>query len=146
MRILILHHVETCWADTMFRHFGVDFDDYLQKVQNHLDDTCYDKVILNRFEGVELEPEHWFLASENYQVNEYAYGWEVDMFDADREGVDFCPGGDHSQVVQLDDWMRWLKDHEVHVAGAFDGECIEDLEIALNYLEVEFNRVEHLIV
>ena len=36
--------------------------------------------------------------------------------------------------------------HGVYLAGAFDGECIEDMEIALNALKIKFHRVEDLIV
>ena len=38
----------------------------------------------------------------------------------------------------------WLE--PVHLAGAFDGECIEDMEIALGHLDVDFTRLEEFIV
>jgi len=146
LKILILHHVETMWAETMQRMFGVNYDDYLMRVAQHLEESDYDRVQVNMFEGIELEPEHWPIAEKVWFIEEYGYGWEAEMFDEGTEGEEYCEGGNHSKVVLLTDWMRDLVGEDVHIAGAFDGECLEDLEVALNFLGVEFNRVEELIV
>ena len=61
-------------------------------------------------------------------------------------GIDYCEGGYHSEYVLLTDWMRDLKGHEVYISGSFDGECIDDLETALDFLEIPYNRIESLII
>jgi hypothetical protein len=156
MRVMILHHVETMWADAMHRMFDVDYDEYLLKVAAHLDAHQYDRVLLNMFEDTRLEPEHYPIAEYVNAVNQYGYGWDANMFESDfedgedelgtQEGILYCAGGTHSQIVALEDWMWELRGHEVYIAGAFDGECIEDLEVALNFLEIPYSRVEELIV
>ena len=62
----------------------------------------------------------------------------------DSYGTKWTLGGNHSEVVIVPEWMENLKG-EVFICGAFDGECIEDLEIALKGANKEFKRVEHLI-
>ena len=57
----------------------------------------------------------------------------------------FCEGGSHSEAVLIEDWMQ-LSGEDVYISGAFDGECIEDLEIALRHCQVKFSRIEDLIV
>ncbi len=84
------------------------------------------------------------LAEKITNVYDYAYGWEKDQLTEYPEM--FTEGGNHSGAVLLADWMRPLKGCQVRIAGAFDGECIEDLEIALRALEVKFTRIEKLII
>lgn len=151
MKVLILHHVESMWAANMWSHRQVIYEHYLEQVKEHIDESEYDRVHLNMFEGYQLEPEHYPIAEDVTQVNTYGYGLTADMFDPEGgpglgEGVDYCEGGVHSEVVELQDWMHGLLGHEVYIAGAFDGECIEDLEIALTYVGVDYSRVEALII
>jgi hypothetical protein len=47
--------------------------------------------------------------------------------------------------VYIADWMRSLSG-DVYISGAFEGECIEDLEIALSHLRIEFKKVRQLII
>ena len=148
MNVLILHHVETMWAESLLKIGGVDFETFLWDIKEHIEENDYDKIILTRFEGCELESEHWSIAEYISEVQEYACGWCADMYDSDYhiEGVDYCEGGQHSEVVELQQWQHNLKGHNVNLAGAFDGECIDDMETALNFLSVPFERIEHLIV
>lgn len=148
MNILILHHVETIWEPSLIKVGGIDFEELMYSIRDHIDNNDYDKIILTRFEGAELEPEHYLIADDVSEVQEYAYGWERESFeDCDHiEGVDFCEGGNHSEVVLLEQWQKDLKGHNVSLAGAFDGECIEDMEIALDFLQVEYKRIEDLII
>jgi hypothetical protein len=76
------------------------------------------------------------------------YGWErkeVEGWGDRKEGVDFVDGGSHSEVVLVDEWMHELEG-EIFLCGAFDGECIEDMEIALQGAGKEFERIEGLII
>lgn len=49
-------------------------------------------------------------------------------------------------MVLIADWMKKLPSKNVFISGAFDGECIEDLEIALDFLDIDYTRIEKLIV
>jgi hypothetical protein len=146
--ILILHHVEPMW-ESAYKRFGTSFEELQEKVLEHLNDHNYDQVILTRFEDWHMDS----LIRDNYNpefidkistLYDYGYGWT--MWDAHDYGIRFVDGGNHSEYVLIDDWMRELPKENVHIAGAFDGECIEDLEIALSHLEINFNRIEDLIV
>ena len=55
-------------------------------------------------------------------------------------------GGAHSEAVMIEDWMRELKGHNVTICGAFNGECIDDLETALRFLGVGFRKEKSLTV
>ena len=79
------------------------------------------------------------------EVHDYGYGWEKDCL-TDYPN-DFVQGGSHSEAVMIACWMRDLKKTDsISICGAFDGECIEDLEIALSSLDLPFKRIESLIV
>ena len=60
----------------------------------------------------------------------------------------FTPGGNHSELVLIPEWMEDLASEKarVSICGAFEGECIEDLEIALKACKIKFRRIESLIV
>lgn len=143
-RVLIIHHLETMWENG-YRHFATSFEELQEKFIRHLENSNYDFVILTRFEDWELDDSYFpALAEKISAVHDYAYGWEREQVADQIEN--FTDGGKHSEVVYLADWMRKLKGCDVRIAGAFDGECIEDLEIALRALEVQFSRIEALIV
>lgn len=147
MKILICHHVEQIWESGLKR-FGVNLYDLYQKIVDHIDAIGYDKVILTRFEiGREkFDDSHYDSGFAEWvnQVYEYAYGWPAECLDDDPKR--FVPGGNHSEAVMIEDWMFDLQNNDVDLCGAFDGECIEDMEIALEACHVKFNRLESLIV
>lgn len=147
MRVLIIHHLEKMW-ESGYKKLGTTFEEQAELVVRHLEDMEYDRVILTRFENHELGEEHWEIAEYVDEVQVYAYGWERDMveqdcFPSDQKWVD---GGHHSEIVLIDEWMERLRGHEVSLCGAFDGECIEDMEYALEGANVQFNRINELIV
>ena len=67
----------------------------------------------------------------------YAYGWDSeiveDIEDYEEANEMFVEGGQHSEYVLIEDWMHELKGNDVQLCGCFDGECIEDMEIALSH-------------
>lgn len=147
MSVLIMHHLEEIW-DKALRNHGTSFDQMVEKVAEHLEENDYSLVILTKFEGIQFDEGHFPIAHHINVVHEYAYGWEREQVEQYgwEEGVAYCDGGTHSEVVLLDEWMKHLPKEDVHIAGAFDGECIDDLETALDFLEVNYNRIESLIV
>lgn len=151
MKILLIHHLESCW-ESGYRKFGTSFDELSEKVINHLEENKYDLVLLTRFEGFNFEDCHHYTGLSNYinKVEEYGYGWCRDMFDYDaspyKYGYDYTDGGNHSEVVYLPEWLKEFCNDEIYLCGAFDGECIEDMEIALEAIGINYKRVEELIV
>lgn len=147
MRILIIHHLEKMW-DQEYRKFNTTFEEQVELVLQHLEENEYDRVILTRFENHELGEEHCQLAHLIDVVHVYGYGWDHEMMDQGSFSSDqkWTDGGNHSEIVLIDKWMEQLQGHEVSLCGAFDGECIEDMEIALEGANVQFNRINELIV
>lgn len=168
MKVIIIHHVEPMWSEGL-KSMRVNIQDYLDDIMEHLKESNYDRVILTRFEKMSIdsfrEDNDWFWRDYArfmdhelnccYEVEEYGYGWDRAMFDLDdsdelpvtlRHGEVICEGGDHSEVVVVDTWMQELLESEVHIAGCFDTECIEDLEIALSHIGIDFKRIEALII
>ena len=151
MKVLIMHHLEKIWDSAMQEHFGTSFHEQAGNIVNHLEFNDYDKVILTRFEDCKLGEEHYESGISQYvdDVREYAYGWQLSDYEEhypDEKGVSWCDGGSHSEVVLLEDWVKDLSGDEVHIVGAFEGECIEDLEVALNFLNVDYKKIPGLIV
>ena len=147
MRVLIVHHLEEMW-ERGYQNQGTSFEELADKLLVHLDEVDYDRVILTRFESHELGDEH-YLAGLNCVIDEvqvYGYGWEASMIPDFPVDQKWCDGGSHSEVVLIDRWIEELKGHEVYLCGAFDGECVEDMEIALEGARVKYKRVEELIV
>jgi hypothetical protein len=148
MKVLIIHHLEMMW-EPGYNGKNTDFYTLARKTVQYIKRAKPDKVILTRFEDWQPGYEHYESGLADYVTDweEYGYGWDREMFDdSDEEGIVWADGGHHSEVVLLTDWMRELKGHKVSISGAFDGECIEDLEYALNALNIPFKRVESLIV
>lgn len=146
MKILILHHVEEMW-ESGFLSYGTSFEEVVQNILDHIENSEYDQIILTRFEDHELGIEHHKSGLSAYvdKVYPYMYGWEKSEVE-NNPHVKWVDGGSHSEVVPIDDWMEDLHDHDVDLCGAFDGECIEDMEMALNGIGVRFNRLESLII
>lgn len=165
MKVLIVHHVQEMWNTGLTRQ-GTSFNEVLSNVYTHINEVNYDKVIVTNFESFELEDSQHCLAWFNPSVYEYGYGWDMEQVHqneqssleqayadfangelyTDVHGTRWAEGGAHSEAVIVDDWMLSLTNDEVHLCGAFEGECIEDMEIALAAAGIEVNRVNSLIV
>jgi len=141
-KVLLLHHLEPMWNEGLKRK-NTSFEEMEYKVYLHLKRVKYDKVILTRFEDYRLGPEYSYISSFVDNVYDYAYGWEKEMFTSKDE---YCPGGNHSEVVYLPDWVKNLKGSKVSIAGAFLGECLEDISIALSYCKVKWKYISGLVV
>lgn len=145
MNILIIHHLEPIWKAGYAIH-NTSFENELSKVAEYLSCHSFDKVILTRFEETKMEPEYYSEIMDYVsQVHDYAYGWEMDM-EIHGEGYSLIEGGNHSNAVMVTPWLTELKGHKISLCGAFDGECLEDMEIALKHCQIDFSRVEKLIV
>lgn len=148
MKTLIIHHLEIGWESGYNSH-GTSFDELARKVISHIKRANYDRIILTQFENFNPQDEHYESGLVQFVTDwkDYAYGWTRDSIsELEYTSGIFVDGGEHSEVVLIDEWMKELKDDEVRICGAFDGECIEDLEIALVGCGVKFKRIEKLIV
>lgn len=146
MKILVIHHLESEWEHG-YNRMGTSFEELAEKVIDHLEENDYDRVILTRFENHQLGDEHYLSGLSEWidQVEVYGYGWERSMIE-DYPETKWVEGGSHSEIVLIEEWIEQLVRHEVSLCGAFDGECIEDMEIALGGVDVPFNRINSLIV
>ena len=130
------------WNSGLVR-MGTSYEEMLLRVIEHLGIYNYDRVILTNFEGYKLEQEQEPLRQFSPEIYDYMYGWERD--EVKDWNIDYVDGGSHSEVVLVYDWMYEL-DGEIHICGAFDGECIQDLEFALDGAGKRYTRLNHLIV
>lgn len=148
MRTIIIHHLQMMWETSLLKT-GTSFEEMIIKVYEHLQEQQYDRVIVTNFEAnANLDPDQELLKEFDPEVYDYMYGWQREEIEeqGDRvEGTDFCEGGMHSEIVMIDEWMRELEG-KIYLCGAFDGECIEDMEIALHGAGKEFKRINELIV
>lgn len=173
-KVLILHHVEPMWNDSLISKGGVSFDELQKNLAEHLEENKYDKVIVTRFEEFKCEQETYYaLYPYIDECETYGYGWDIEScFYIDDEDTDdttlaleaikerlengdivrnkygtrFVNGGNHCEIVEIPDFLDDIKTADVYLAGAFDGECIEDMEIAMQALKIDFTRLEQFIV
>jgi hypothetical protein len=144
-KVLIMHHVEPMWQNAM-RQKGVIFDNYLADLWHHIDNSDYDQLILTQFEDCKLQDMHLEFGFGELCIDcyEYAYGWTFKAFEDCPE--EYIEGGSHSESVYIPQWLVDLKGKDVYLCGAFDGECIEDMEIALRHCVGKFTRINSLII
>ena len=151
MKILIIHHLEPEW-EIGFNKMMTSFDDLQFKFLSHLRRVKYERVILTRFEDYRLTDDYIPALREKIdKVENYGYGWEKSSIKEEIEACPEYPGnwtedGNHSEIVWLAPFIKELKGENVFVSGAFSGECLEDLEIALTACDVKFKRVKSLIL
>jgi|GEM_PF-4517277 len=145
MKTLIVHHLESIWENAYQQHRH-SFEGLCEKLFEFLQENHFDKVILTRFEQTDLEDMHlmYGLGEYIFNVHDYGYGWTEESVEH-LEDDDWCEGGHHSEIVMIDELMKELRG-EISICGAFDGECIDDLETALNHLNINFKRIEELII
>ena len=146
--VLIIHHLESMWAEGLRRLFGQDMSDVMRRLACALENNSFDRVILTQFENFEAEDIHHETGLAGYvdMWREYAYGWDLGDHDTSLEEMpEFVEGGSHSRHVWVPDWLHELKNKNVKLCGAFDGECIEDMEIALKAVGAKIHRWEEFI-
>ncbi len=161
MNILILHHFETMWNEGLSK-FNTTFEEqsnkYIDYIINNKDNL--DKVIITRFEGVNFESEHYPLINVldslniQYECIEYAYGWSKEsneeFFSTKNENITWCQGTrdyhTEEDVLLIEEWMHDLKNDNVFLAGSFENECVLDLETALSAININFTKLDDLVV
>ena len=156
MKILIAHHLEPMWDATMRNMRNISIDQMVERTAAWIEKEQPDRVIITQFELIRYHECYAPIFDHiTPEFKEYGYGWDLCSFDLESldsgiieevMGTKITQGGSHSEVVIVEDWMLALKGHEVYLCGAFDGECIEDMEVALEAADVDFSRVENLIV
>lgn len=165
MKSIILHHVQKYWSDILLKHSGVHWGDYMEDVKSHLETNQYGFIRINLFEDWCIKPEHEYMLNGRYHnvsVGEYGYAWYPEGFPEDGEGLDpedgevftdeydnqymFVQRINHrSPWILIPEWLDDIRGDDLYIAGCFDGECIEDLELLLKYSDIKYNRIEELI-
>lgn len=162
MKVLILHHFSDYWSSGLEK-FGTTFEEEMEKVIDYLDNEDIDKVILPLFEQHQLENCHYQLSEFcqrkgiEIEVHEYNYAWSKEsdphgeVYTEENFGITWCYGArdhhDENDVVEIEQWQHDLKEADkVIVAGAFNEECVLDLQTALEAIEVDYENEEGLIV
>lgn len=161
MNIMILHHFSDYWEHSL-NNLGTSYETELEKVIDYLEHEDIHKVILPLCERDQLEFCHNELLEVcnekgiDLEVYDYFYGWlkehdnNGENYTEENENITWCQGTrphhTDNDVVEIADWMHELQDNNIIISGAFDGECVADLEAALDALDINYKREEGLIV
>ncbi len=140
--VLILHHIEPYWNASLREEFS-SFSDLVSLAIYHLKTYRYDRVILTHYAAISLPDDYSGIAHYITDEFQYGFGWAPAL---GKAGQEFINGTFGSDWVLIDNWMRTLPKTDVYIAGCFDGQCVADLECALRHLQVDYKRVERLIV
>lgn len=164
-KVLICHHLEPMW-DKSLREMGTSFYKLEKKTAQHIKKNNYSQVILTRFEehtyNYEEYPNMYSLIT---FLAVYGYADCIDSCFDDNEdkdliedrldegeivandcGIKYALGGFHSEIVEIPKWLENLKHSDVYLCGAFDGECIDDIQTAMEAIDLKYNRISKLIV
>lgn len=142
-KTLIIHHLEKEW-ESGYRGRYETFESLQEKILRSIKKNRYEHIILTKCFDFNPDDYRYDFFTYVNKVYNYIYGWE--RSELEENPSCFVPGGRHSEAVFIDDWMRKLPKTNVTICGGFDGECIEDLEIALKHLGIKYRRNNNLIV
>ena len=113
----------------------------IEKSLNFIRGSGYDGVIV--YEGGVKN----YLVFETKSIKNKS---SIDFILENRKGIDWCPGNRHyhdeDDFLMIEDWQRDLVGKNVILGGAFEDECINDIEQVLNTIGVNFERVDSLII
>lgn len=161
MTTLILHHFEPYWQEGLSK-YNTSFEEELKKVIDFVSHTDLDRIIVTQFEEFELSIEHRPLVELcqnkgiDIQTITYPYGWRRDddpeQFPSSEKNKTWCQGNrdyhGKDDVLIIEDWHHEIKKNKesVLLAGAFEGECLNDIEQILSVLKIPFQKIEGLCV
>lgn len=158
-QVLFLHHFEKMWENSMAK-FDATFEGQTEKVLDFLEHNDIDRVILTRFEEMDIDEEQRPIADYCYRngiqfdLEVYGYGMHrdrEDMYPEEDFGTKWCQGtrSHHGEddVLDIEDFHHELKNAKmVYLAGAFEGECVLDQEAIFDEIEVKYEKIEGLVV
>lgn len=164
--ILLLHHVESMWNEPL-SNFGTSVDQCIRNAIDYLlfSEEEIDEVILTRFEDADWEDEHSPLLDVcehmgvPIRLEVYGYGFSRDpdevedaleIYPDNELGKTWCYGNrdyhSDADVLEIHDWHHDLKGAIVLLGGAFEGECLNDMEKILDTLDVDVKKLHELCV
>lgn len=160
---LIIHHFDSMF-DEGLQKLGKSLESMSEELIDFMIENKdnIDKVILTTFEDhILTEPEQFRISEMAYELNmnfehiTYAYGWSRDVIDEDCENypeserdikwIQATRGySSDDDVLEIEEWHRELKGKNVVLTGAFDGECLNDLNTVLNFTGSNVNYYKPL--
>lgn len=145
MKVLVIHHLQSDFADGIQDMFGLHIETVMERLTKFIRKAGFDYVIATLYASHQPQMVHitsGLISYVNRWVN-YDFGWEEGELAG--QGIECAPSWGSSQEVPIERWMKDLRGHSVTICGCFDGGCLTDLESALNFLDIEFNRLEQFI-
>lgn len=157
MKILWLHHFEDYWNHSL-KEFDTNFEKELLKVMNYLENKDIGKVLVTRFLENEESECHYplirFCNAKNIRIEfkEYGYGFKNNNEEYKKEdyGTEWIYGNradhDETDVLPIEEFQRELKNYEVYLGGAFENECLNDVETIMKHLNIDYTKIQELCV
>lgn len=162
--VLLMHHMESMWEESL-RQYDTSLEECVSNTIDYIlfSDQEIDEVIVTRFEGIDWDDEHAPLIDVcerlgiPIKLEEYAYGFTRDI---DEDGLEMYPDEnldqtwcfgdrDHhneSNILEIHPWHHELKNDHVILGGAFEGECLNDMEKILGTLQINVTKVDSLCI
>lgn len=169
MAVLLAHHLEEYWDESL-RNYNTSFDEEIEKVCDFIKHSGVEvnKIIVTSFENNEWDDGHFPLISLaeslNIPIEHEVYGYamtrilddeeSMKRYPKEKENITWCYGerdyhdreGNEQDVLDIEDWIKELRGNDVVLIGAFEGECLNDMETILNNQEISYHKVDELCV
>lgn len=160
-KILFAHHHEPYWEEGLNK-YGTSFEKEHLAIIDHIlfSGENYDKVITTSFkdispEGIDLLIEVCNHKSIEFEHQCYGYGMirdehSIDTYPIEELNDTWCFGNRNydteEDVLDIHDWMKDLKGSEVNLVGAFEGECLNDMETIFDSININYSLIPPLCV
>lgn len=139
--LLIIVHMEESFRD-------YDFEKAVKSLCREIRSGKYDRIVhcTSNITDFETIPELKYLIDDEL---DWGWGYEPDCFDEDeQEWVLDASGQSYHEYTWVHPEMRdpaFFEGYEVFLAGGCSGECLADMEVVLDHLEISYIREENAI-
>ena len=152
-KLFIAHHVQNCFDESLQERSCMTSETLAGLIIGHCLENNYDKVILHIADIDSTDYPIIFDQLPNLQIEYYSWGWDIEedgctkteengqIVWVDEYNNKFIEGGLHGEYVELPEWSATFTQYEeVHYAGCFEGECLDDLEQIFSFLNIDANK------
>lgn len=169
MTTLVAHHLESMWESGL-NNYGTSFEEEVNNICDFLihGGQDIDKIIVTSFENLDWEEGHAPLVETANELGipiehkTYGYGMlrnldcedSMERYSEENKNITWCYSereyheheNNMQDVLDVEDWIVDLKNDDVLLVGAFEEECLLDMETIFENQNINYNKIDDLCV